>query len=254
MRLVRSNNPPVPQLTLEKLAKSFPAPNGLNRVALAGITLTIAPGQLLTIVGPSGSGKTTTLRLIAGLESPDSGIIKLGDQVVNSVPPVDRSIAMVFQRDALLPHLTAAQNIALGLILRRADRASIARQVGTIAEKMGIVGCLARRPAELSGGERQRVALARALIRRPDILLLDEPFAHLDAPLRRELRRELLRLHQERTLTTLLVTHDQAEALAFGSQVAVMNAGQIDQIGPPETLRNQPATQFVREFLDPSVV
>jgi ABC-type sugar transport system ATPase subunit len=161
---------------------------------------------------------------------------------------------MVFQQHALYPHMTAAENMALGLTLRGIGRAEISQRVKELADKLAITKSLSRKPSELSGGERQRVALGRALIRKPGILLLDEPFANLDAPLRRELRRELLRLHREQNLTTLLVTHDQAEALALGERVAVMNQGRIEQIGTPAELRTQPATPFVAAFLDPSVV
>jgi len=218
------------------------------------VSFAIAAGELLALVGPSGCGKTTTLRLIAGLETPDAGSIKFGDQVVNTVPPKGRDVAMVFQHHALYPHLSAAENLAFGLTLRGVGRAEISQRVNEMADKLGISRCLARKPAELSGGERQRVALGRALIRKPGILLLDEPFANLDAPLRRELRRELQHLHQEQNLTTLLVTHDQAEALALGNRVVVMNAGQIEQVGAAADLRERPATPFVRAFLNPSIL
>jgi ABC-type sugar transport system ATPase subunit len=244
----------VTPLELSQVSKQFPTRAGAPAVAVANLNLCVAAGQLLTLVGPSGCGKTTTLRLIAGLESPDTGIIKLAGRVVNDLAPKARDVAMVFQRDALLPHLTAAENLAFGLTLRGVSRPEISQRVTELAARLGLTTRLARKPGELSGGERQRVALGRALIRQPRLLLLDEPFAHLDAPLRRELRRELLRLHREQNLTTLLVTHDQAEALALGDRVAVMNAGRIEQIGPPTELRDRPATPFVRAFLDPSVI
>ena len=176
------------------------------------------------------------------------------DRLVNTVPPQGRDVAMVFQYHALYPHMTAAENLAFGLTLRGVGRAEISQRVNELADKLGLAKCLARKPAELSGGERQRVALGRALIRKPGTLLLDEPFANLDSPLRRELRRELLRLHREQNLTTLLVTHDQAEALALGHRVAVMNEGRIEQIGTPVELRERPSTPFVRTFLDPNVI
>jgi ABC-type sugar transport system ATPase subunit len=239
---------------LEQLTKTFSSRNGQPIAAVSGASLSLAKGELLALVGPSGCGKTTTLRLIAGLEDPDAGIIKLDDQVANGIPPKDRDVAMVFQHHALYPHLTAAENLAFGLTLRGVGRAEISQRVNELADKLSLTKCLARKPAELSGGERQRVALGRALIRKPGILLLDEPFANLDAPLRRELRRELLQLHREQNLTTLLVTHDQAEALALGNLVAVMNAGRIEQVGSPMELRERPATPFVASFLDSSVL
>jgi ABC-type sugar transport system ATPase subunit len=161
---------------------------------------------------------------------------------------------MVFQQHALLPHLTAAENLALGLRLRGFSRQDAAQKVQSMAGLLGLNGCLGRRPAALSGGERQRVTLGRALIRNPKILLLDEPFANLDAPLRRELRRELLRLHRERGLTTLLVTHDQAEALALGQRVAVMFDGSVVQVASPTELSARPGSPRVAEFLDTRVV
>jgi len=244
----------VSRLWLEQLTKSFPTRNGQSVVAVDKLTLSLASGELLTLVGPSGCGKTTTLRLIAGLETPDVGKIKIDDAIATKVPPKDRDVAMVFQNHALFPHLTAAENLAFGLTLRGAGRAVISQRVHELADKLGITKCLSRKPGELSGGERQRVALGRALIRKPGILLLDEPFANLDAPLRRELRRELLRLHQEQHLTTLLVTHDQAEALALGNRVAVMNEGKLEQVGTPTELTTKPATPFVATFLDASVI
>ncbi|HEY6170352.1 MAG TPA: ABC transporter ATP-binding protein [Verrucomicrobiae bacterium] len=218
------------------------------------VSLTVEDKELLTLVGPSGCGKTTTLRLIAGLEDADEGTVSLGGKVVNAVPPKERDVAMVFQQHALYPHMTAFENIGFGLKLRHVPKKEIAQRVGETASLLGISDCLERKPADLSGGERQRVALGRALVRRPQVLLLDEPLSHLDAPLRRELRRELLRLHRELQLTTLLVTHDQAEALALGQRVAVMNRGVVEQIATPAELRARPATPFVAEFLDPSVI
>ncbi len=223
-------------------------------MALQRVGLEVAEREFLAIVGPSGCGKTTTLRLIAGLEAPDAGTISLNGKIVNDVPPAEREVAMVFQSHALFPHLTAFENLALGLKLRRVPQAEAAARVREMAELLGLADCLARRPAELSGGQRQRVALGRALVRRPQVLLLDEPLSNLDAPLRRGLRRELLRLHRELGLTTLLVTHDPAEALALGERVAVMNGGVIEQVATPAELRARPATQLVAAFLDSSVI
>jgi ABC-type sugar transport system ATPase subunit len=241
--------PGVSCIALQQVRKQFVA-RGRVVPAVAGLNLTVAAGELLALVGPSGCGKTTTLRLIAGLETPDAGEVRMDGRVVNEVPPQARDVAMVFQRDALFPHLTAFENLAFGLKVRGVGRAEIQQRVSEVAGQLGLADCLARRPGELSGGQRQRVALGRALVRRPKALLLDEPFANLDAPLRRELRRELLRLHRTESLTVLLVTHDQAEALALGQRVAVMNAGVLEQVGPPAELREKPATAFVREFFE----
>jgi multiple sugar transport system ATP-binding protein len=248
------NNPIVARVELQNITKTFRGANGSAICAVNGLSFSVADRELLALVGPSGCGKTTTLRLLAGLETPDSGRIAFDGRVVNAVAPKDRDVAMVFQRDALFPHLTAFENVAFGLKLRGVAREVIQKRVGEIAATLGVTDCLARKPGELSGGQRQRVALGRALVRRPKILLLDEPFANLDAPRRRELRRELLRLHREHNLTMILVTHDQAEALALGERVAVMNDGAFEQLGPPAELRAKPATTFVAEFLDPSPV
>jgi ABC-type sugar transport system ATPase subunit len=246
----------VADIVIQALAKSFRASrrNGDPLHAVAGINLEVAAGELLAIVGPSGSGKTTLLRLIAGLEEPDAGTIAIGGQDQAHVPPGERDVAMVFQTLALFPHLTARENLAFGLKLRRAAAAEIESRVTETAALLSLKDCLSRRPAELSGGQRQRVALGRALIRRPKVLLLDEPFANLDAPLRRELRRELQRLHRELGLTILLVTHDQSEALALGQRVAVMNEGRLEQVAPPGVLRSAPARPFVAAFLDERVM
>lgn len=239
-------------IVLENVTKHFRAPGGQTIQALSGVSLTVQDREMLTLVGPSGCGKTTMLRLIAGLEEVTKGAISLNGKLVNGVPPKDRNVAMVFQNHALYPHLTAGENIAFGLKLRRVPKPEITQQVGETAELLGLRNCLGRRPAELSGGERQRVALGRALVRRPQVLLLDEPLSNLDAPLRRELRRELLRLHREITLTIVYVTHDQIEAMALGQRVAVMNSGVMEQVDSPADLRARPATPFVAAFLDPN--
>jgi ABC-type sugar transport system ATPase subunit len=241
----------VAAIDLRQLHKSFPTGNGAPIAALAGVDLFVASGELLALLGPSGCGKTTLLRLIAGLEQPDQGTLTLAGTDQQDVPPERREVAMVFQSLALYPHLTAAENLAFGLRLRGLSVAEVSARIVATATQLGLTDCLPRRPGELSGGQRQRVALGRALIRKPKVLLLDEPFAHLDAPLRRELRRELQRLHQELRFTTILVTHDPAEALALGERVAVMHQGRILQVGRPEVLRTQPAEALVREFIAP---
>jgi ABC-type sugar transport system ATPase subunit len=242
------------QVVLSNVSKAFSGPKRSVIQAVVEVDLTVAKGEFLTLVGPSGCGKTTLLRLIAGLESPDVGTIALHDEVVNQVAPQDRDVAMGFQRDALFPHLTASENLALGMKLRGVPAPEIRERVDEIARTLAIGDCLARLPGELSSGQRQRVALGRALVRRPQVLLLDEPFANLDAPLRRELRGEVLRLQRERQLTVILVTHDQSEALAMGQRVAVMRAGKLEQVATPAELRAHPATPFVAEFLNPAVI
>jgi len=240
------------RVALEHATKIFGGPDGRTIRAVDDASFAIETGEILALVGPSGCGKTTTLRLIAGLESLTRGDVSLDGRVVNHVSPKDRNVAMVFQHHALFPHLTAGENIAFGLKLRGTPKVEMTRRVGEMAELLGLGESLHQKPAELSGGERQRVALGRALVRKPQILLLDEPLSNLDLPLRRELRRELLRLHRELALTILHVTHDQTEALALGQHVAVMNRGVIEQIGTPEELKARPVSPFVAAFLDPS--
>lgn len=242
------------RVVLENATRTFFGSNGQTVRAVNRANLTVEDKELLALVGPSGCGKTTTLRLVAGLEDLTEGNISIAGKVVNQLPPKERDVAMVFQSHALYPHMTAYENIAFGLRVRRLPRSEIAQRVEATAKTLGLTDCLDRRPGEISGGQRQRVALGRALVRRPQVMLLDEPFANLDAPLRRELRRELVRLHREFGLTILLVTHDQAEALALGQRVAVMYAGVMEQVGTPAELRTRPATPFVTEFLDASLV
>lgn len=217
--------------------------------AVDGVTLTVADRELLALVGPSGSGKTTLLRLIAGLESPDRGKISFADENITWHSPQDRDVALVFQSHALFPHFTAFQNLAFGLKLRGVSPAQINTRVQEIAELLGVGHCLERRPGKLSGGERQRIALGRALIREPKILLLDEPFANLDEPLRAQLRAEIPGLRRRFATTMIFVTHDQAEALALGDRVAVLRKGVLQQIGPPSEVYHHPANRFVASFI-----
>lgn len=238
----------MPSIVLEDVKKSFPA-TGHSVAAVANVSLTIADREWLSIVGPSGSGKTTLLRLIAGLETPEQGRIRFDDQNVTHQSPQARDVAMVFQSHALFPHFTAFENIAFGLKLRGVDREEIARQVRETAELLGVGHCLDRSPARLSGGERQRVALGRALIRQPKILLLDEPFANLDEPLRVQLLAELAALRPRLATTLIWVTHNQAEALALGDRVAVLRKGALQQVGPPREVHDQPANHFVAGFI-----
>lgn len=234
------------RLEIEQLTKRYP---GSASPAVDRLSLTVAAGEWLALTGPSGCGKTTTLRLIAGLETPDSGCVRVDGKVWNDHPPQDRDVAMVFQSGALFPHLTVRDNLSLGLRLRGVTEAEIDERSRAMAAWLGLADYLHRRPTELSGGERQRVALGRALIRQPRLLLLDEPLASLDAPLRRQLRAEMRRLRQERPVTAIYVTHDQEEAFALGDRVAVMNAGVLRQIATPAAIRQNPADEFVAAFL-----
>lgn len=239
----------MPRIVLEHVTKSFAAPDGKSVCAVNDVSLAVADKELLALVGPSGCGKTTLLRLIAGLESTEQGGIRFDDQAVTEWPPQARDVAMVFQSPALFPHLTGFENIAFGLKLRSVARQEITERVHATAEMLGVIHCLHRPPAELSGGERQRIALGRALVRRPKILLLDEPFSNLDAPLRAQMRMEIQNLRTRLGMTVIYVTHDQAEALALGDRVAVMRAGRLQQVGPPREIHDAPANQFVAGFV-----
>jgi iron(III) transport system ATP-binding protein len=222
--------------------------------ALDALSLDVAPGELVSLLGPSGCGKTTTLRLVAGFLTPEAGEIWVGDRRVSSpdgvVPPERRRMAMIFQSYALWPHLTVAQNVAYGLRfkseLSRADRA---RKVAEMLKVVQLAGLDGRYPAELSGGQQQRVAVARALVIEPEILLLDEPLSNLDANLREEMRFEIRRLHEAFGITTLYVTHDQAEAMVISDRVAVLEHGRLAQVGTPEDLFRRPQSRFVAEFI-----
>ncbi|MFP5502565.1 MAG: ABC transporter ATP-binding protein [Candidatus Sericytochromatia bacterium] len=213
------------------------------------LSLSIRDGEFLVLVGASGSGKSTTLRMVAGLEVPDSGDIIIGGRRVNAVPPKDRDIAMVFQNYALYPHLDVFDNIAFSLQLRRAPKAEIQTKVQRAAEILGIDQLLKRKPKELSGGQRQRVALARALVRQPQVFLMDEPLSNLDAQLRAHTRVEIKRLHQQIETTIIYVTHDQIEAMTMGDRIAVMKDGRIAQLDSPKEIYEMPADLFVAGFI-----
>jgi ABC-type sugar transport system ATPase subunit len=217
--------------------------------ALDSLTLTVSGGERLAVLGPSGSGKTTLLRLIAGLEVPDSGSLKIGGLEMCGVPPHRRDVAMVFQNPALYPHLSVLENLAFGLKARGVGRRERRTRAGEVADLLGLGRHLTRRPDELSGGERQRVALGRAVARRPSVLLLDEPFSNLDAPLRAALRAELLALHHRLGSTLVHVTHDQGEALSIGDRVAVLHEGRLMQLGSPEQVYEEPGHRFVGSFV-----
>ncbi len=248
--------PPPPDATLAVSGLRKIYPGGQGGVHEAGFTLT--PGTFFTLLGPSGCGKTTTLRSIAGLERPDAGRIALGDRVFFDaaagleVPLDRRQIGMVFQSYAIWPHMTVFENVAFPLRVardRRFSRAEIAASVGQALETVGLAAFAARPATRLSGGQQQRVALARAILRAPRLLLLDEPLSNLDAALREEMRTELKRLQRQLGLTTVYVTHDQAEALELSDTIAVMQAGRVVQMGPPRDIYLRPRNRFVASFV-----
>ncbi len=213
------------------------------------ISFTIRDQEFLVLVGPSGCGKSTCLRMIAGLEESTEGLIRIGDRVVNNLPPKDRDIAMVFQNYALYPHMNVYDNMAFGLKLRHTPKADIHRRVQNAAEILGLEPLLKRKPRELSGGQRQRVALGRAIVREPQVFLMDEPLSNLDAKLRVQMRGEIERLHQRVQTTFVYVTHDQTEAMTMGNRIAVLNGGVIQQLGAPSDLYDYPANKFVAGFI-----
>jgi ABC-type Fe3+/spermidine/putrescine transport system ATPase subunit len=231
-----------PILELRDLVKHYP-----GQRAVDGISLRVEAGSFFSLLGPSGCGKTTTLRLIAGFEAPTAGDVLLQGQRVNDRKPYERNVSTVFQSYALFPHLTANENIAFGLKRRHAQ--DIANRVRKMLDLVRLNGKESRRPAQLSGGERQRVALARSLVIEPDVLLLDEPLAALDPKLRQQMRLELKAMQRRVGITFLLVTHDQEEALSLSDELAVMNAGRIEQSGTPEEVYLRPRTRFVAGFL-----
>jgi putative spermidine/putrescine transport system ATP-binding protein len=235
------------EVRIENVSKRFG-----DVVALESVDLTIPAGTFFSLLGPSGCGKTTLLRILAGLETVDSGRIVLDGRDITNARPEKRPFNIVFQRYALFPHLTVEQNIAFGLTTdrrRRPDRTLIAERVQGALSLVGLAGLGTRMPAQLSGGQAQRVAVARAIIREPELLLLDEPLSALDRNVRHALREELLRIHRELGTTFLLVTHDQDEALSLSQSVALMNAGRIEQVADPETLYRNPVSLFAARFI-----
>ena len=232
------------EISLRGLTKRF-----ASTVAVNDLTLSLASGELVALLGPSGCGKTTTLRMIAGFETPTEGRVLLGDRDVTGSPPEKRNCGMVFQNYALFPHLTVSQNVAFGLQMRGVDRRQTDRRVAEILSKVGLGGLGGRYPRQLSGGQQQRTALARALVINPSVLLLDEPLANLDAKLREEMRFYIRSLQREFHITTLYVTHDQAEALVLADRVAVLMDGVLQQFDAPETVYRRPQTVAVASFI-----
>jgi inositol-phosphate transport system ATP-binding protein len=232
------------RILLDNFTKSFGPLTVIDKM-----TLEITDGEMLALLGPSGCGKSTTLFAICGIHKVSGGHILFGDRDVTHVAPQQRNVGVVFQSYALYPHMTVAENIAFPLQVKKLTTADISRQVAAMADLVHIENLLKRRPAELSGGQQQRVALARALVRKPDVLLLDEPLANLDAKLRLEMRSEIRRLQLETGITAILVTHDQVEAMSMCDRIAIMNAGEIIQIATPGEMYRDPRSEFVADFL-----
>ncbi len=237
------------QVVLENLVKVYPDKSGRPVPAVKGVNLTVLDREFMVLLGPSGCGKTSTLRMIAGLEEVTSGTVRIGDRVVNDVPPKDRDIAMVFQNYALYPHMSVRENLAFGLKLRKLPRADIEKRVQEAAELLGLAECLDRKPKALSGGQRQRVALGRAIVRKPQVFLFDEPLSNLDATMRVAMRAELLKLRARLDATVIYVTHDQVEAMTMGDRICVMNGGAILQVDRPQVVYRRPGNRFVGGFI-----
>ena len=232
-------------VTFDGVSKVYP--DGTR--AVDHLSLDIKDGEFMVLVGPSGCGKTTALRMVAGLEDITSGNVRIGDRVVNTLPPKDRDLAMVFQNYALYPHMSAYDNMAFGLKMRSLPKAEIKRRVDDAARVLGLDQVLKKKPRTLSGGQRQRVAMGRAIVREPQAFLMDEPLSNLDAKLRVEMRAEIARIQRDLQATTIYVTHDQTEAMTLGDRVSVMRDGVLQQVGPPEDLYERPVNLFVAEFI-----
>jgi multiple sugar transport system ATP-binding protein len=233
------------EIALENLAKVYPD----GTPALSDLTLDVQDGELVVFVGPSGCGKTTALRMVAGLEDITSGVVRIGRRVVNTLPPKDRDVAMVFQNYALYPHMSAYDNMAFGLKMRSLPKAEIRRRVADAARVLGLEQVLKKKPRTLSGGQRQRVAMGRAIVREPQAFLMDEPLSNLDAKLRVEMRAEIARIQRDLQATTIYVTHDQVEAMTLGDRVVVLRDGYLQQVGTPKELYERPVNLFVAEFI-----
>ncbi len=237
--------PAMAEITLERLTKVYP--DGTK--AVSELDLEIGDGELVVFVGPSGCGKTTALRMIAGLEDITDGVVRIGDRVVNGLPPKDRDVAMIFQNYALYPHMSAFDNMAFGLKLRKVRKPQRTERVGKTAGTLGLSEILRKKPRTLSGGQRQRVAMGRAIVRDPRAFLMDEPLSNLDAKLRVEMRAEIARLQRDLEVTTIYVTHDQVEAMTLGDRVCVLRDGFLQQVDTPQVLYDRPANLFVAEFI-----
>src|SRR5438093_11099219 len=231
-------------VTMDHVTKKFG-----DVLAVNDLNIAVKDEEFLVLVGPSGCGKTTALRMIAGLEEQSSGDIRIGDRVVNDVPPKDRDIAMVFQNYALYPHMSVYDNLSFGLRRRGVKKDEIKKRVEGVGQMLGLEKLLQRKPKELSGGQRQRVALGRAIVREPKVFLMDEPLSNLDAKLRVQTRADLLKLHQRVKSTTIYVTHDQVEAMTMGDLIAVMRDGLLQQLDTPQVLHDRPANLFVATFI-----
>ena len=239
-----TTSPDAAALTLDRLVRRF-----ASHTAVDEVSLSVTPGELVVLLGPSGCGKTTTLRLIAGFIAPDAGDIRLDGQSIVSLPPHKRDMGIVFQSYALFPHLSVARNIAFGLEMRHTTAAATQARVDEMLRLVRLEAFATRLPRQLSGGQQQRVALARALAIHPRALLLDEPLSNLDAALRQDMAREIRLLQQARGITTIMVTHDQTEAMALADRLVLMHDGKVQQIGPPEALHLRPANPFVARFI-----
>ncbi|MBI5278229.1 MAG: sn-glycerol-3-phosphate ABC transporter ATP-binding protein UgpC [Burkholderiales bacterium] len=231
-------------VTIQAVRKNFG-----DVAVLHGVDIDIQDGSFTVLVGPSGCGKSTLLRMIAGLEQINSGEIRIGDRVVNNLPPKERDIAMVFQNYALYPHMTVRENMAFALALAKVDKPTIESKVKRAGEILGLIPLLERYPRQLSGGQRQRVAMGRAIVRDPQVFLFDEPLSNLDAKLRVAMRSEIKELHQRLQTTSVYVTHDQIEAMTMGDKIVVMRDGRVEQAGSPLDLYDHPANQFVAGFI-----
>ncbi|OSQ37421.1 ABC transporter ATP-binding protein [Thalassospira mesophila] len=231
-------------VTLEKVVKRYGPIDVVH-----GIDLEIGHGEFVVLVGPSGCGKSTTLRMIAGLEEISGGAVKIGENIVNDLPPRDRNVSMVFQNYALYPHMTVAENLGFSLKIAKRSKDDIEKRVAEAAAILGLGDLMERLPGQLSGGQRQRVAMGRAIVRHPDVFLFDEPLSNLDAKLRTQMRTEIKKLHQKVKTTVIYVTHDQIEAMTLADRIVIMRGGHIVQVGTPMDIFHNPANLFVAQFI-----